>query len=84
MGALLTMFDRRNRLHYQVVREVKDHFPGKVFDAIIPRSVRLAEAPSFGKSIFDFDIFSKGARAYKNLAQEILRMENGGESGFHL
>ncbi|MFA5872284.1 MAG: AAA family ATPase [Parcubacteria group bacterium] len=83
MGALLTMFDRRNRLSYQVVREVKDHFPGKVFDSVIPRSVRLAEAPSFGKSIFDFDIFSKGARAYKNLAQEILRMENDGKD-FHL
>src|SRR4030042_6471311 len=84
MGAVLTMFDRRNRLSYQVVREVKDHFPGKVFDAIIPRSVRLAEAPSFGKSIFDFDIFSRGARAFKNLTQEILRMEKEGESRFHL
>jgi len=84
MGALLTMFDRRNNLSYQVVREVKDHFPGKVFDSIIPRSVRLAEAPSFGKSIFDFDLFSRGARAYKNLAQEILRLEKEGESKFHL
>jgi chromosome partitioning protein len=84
MGALLTMFDRRNRLSHQVVREVKDHFPGKVFDSIIPRSVRLAEAPSFGKSIFDFDLFSRGARAYKNLANEVLKMEKEGESGFHL
>jgi chromosome partitioning protein len=84
MGALLTMFDRRNRLSYQVVREVKDHFPGKVFDSIIPRSVRLAEAPSFGKSIFDFDLFSRGARAYKNLAQEVLRLEKEGEKKFHL
>jgi len=84
MGALLTMFDRRNRLSYQVVREVKDHFPGRVFDSIIPRSVRLAEAPSFGKSIFDFDLFSRGARAYKNMANEILRMEKEGEGKFHL
>jgi chromosome partitioning protein len=84
MGALLTMFDRRNRLSYQVVREVKDHFPGKVFDAIIPRSVRLAEAPSYGKSIFDFDLFSRGAKAYKNLTNEILRMENEGRKEFHL
>jgi chromosome partitioning protein len=84
MGALLTMFDRRNRLSYQVVREVKDHFPGYVFEAIIPRSVRLAEAPSFGKSIFDFDIFSRGAKAYKNLANEVLRMEEGGQKNFHL
>ena len=78
------MFDRRNRLSYQVVREVKDHFPGKVFDSIIPRSVRLAEAPSFGKSIFDFDVFSKGARAYKLLTQEVLRMEKEEGGKFHL
>jgi chromosome partitioning protein len=84
MGALLTMFDRRNRLSYQVVREVKDHFPGRVFEAVIPRSVRLAEAPSFGKSIFDFDLFSRGAKSYKNLAAEILRLEKEGESDFHL
>jgi len=84
IGALLTMFDRRNRLSYQVVREVKDHFPGKVFDSIIPRSVRLAEAPSFGKSIFDFDVFSKGARAYKLLTQEVLRMEKEEGGKFHL
>ena len=82
MGALLTMFDRRNRLSHQVVREVKDHFPGRVFESIIPRSVRLAEAPSFGKSIFDFDLFSRGARAYKNFTQEILRKED--EKKFHL
>ncbi len=84
MGALLTMFDRRNRLSHQIVREVKDHFPGRVFESIVPRSVRLAEAPSFGKSIFDFDLFSRGARAYKNLTQEVLRMEKAGEEKFHL
>lgn len=77
MGALLTMHDRRNRLSRQVIKEVQDHFPGHVFDSIIPRSVRLAEAPSFGKSILGFDAFSKGARAYKNLAREIIEMENG-------
>ena len=49
MGAVLTMYDRRNRLARQVVREMRNHFPGHVFDSIIPRSVRLAEAPSFGK-----------------------------------
>ena len=75
---LLEDFFRRPHLH------IADHFPGKVFESIIPRSVRLAEAPSFGKSIFDFDVFSKGARAYKNLAQEILRMEKEGEGKFHL
>jgi len=76
MGALMTMFDRRNRLSRQVVKEVQDHFPGPVFESVIPRSVRLAEAPSFGKSIFHFDSFSKGARAYKNLAREILARES--------
>lgn len=75
MGAVLTMYDKRNRLSRQVVREVRDHFPGHVFDSVIPRSVRLAEAPSFGKSILNFDAFSKGARAYKNLAREILEKE---------
>ena len=74
MGALLTMYDRRNRLSRQVVKEVQDHFPGTVFKSIIPRSVRLAEAPSFGKSILDFDAFSKGARAYKALAREVITL----------
>ncbi|QQS61543.1 MAG: ParA family protein [Candidatus Moraniibacteriota bacterium] len=74
MGALLTMYDRRNRLSRQVVKEVQDHFPGTVFRSIIPRSVRLAEAPSFGKSILDFDAFSKGARAYKALAREVIAL----------
>jgi len=82
MGALLTMHDRRNRLSRQVIKEVQDHFPGHVFDSIIPRSVRLAEAPSFGKSILGFDAFSKGARAYKNLAREIIEMENGEKKTF--
>jgi len=75
MGAMLTMYDKRNRLSRQVIKEVQDHFPGHVFDSIIPRSVRLAEAPSFGKSILNFDSFSKGARAYKNLAREIIEMD---------
>lgn len=71
-GALLTLFDRRNRLARQVVEEVRRHFPGPVFESVIPRSVRLAEAPSFGKSILDFDAFSKGARAYRLATKEIL------------
>ncbi|HHE46005.1 MAG TPA: ParA family protein [Candidatus Moranbacteria bacterium] len=75
MGALLTMYDKRNRLARQVVKEMRDHFPHYVFDSIIPRSVRLAEAPGFGKSIMSFDAFSKGARAYKNLAKEIIKKE---------
>jgi len=75
MGALLTMYDKRNRLARQVVKEVQDHFPGHVFDSVIPRSIRLAEAPGFGKSILSFDSLSKGARAYKNLAREIIELD---------
>lgn len=75
MGAVLTMYDKRNRLSRQVVKELRDHFPGYVFDSVIPRSVRLAEAPGFGKSILGFDSFSKGARAYKNLAKEVISLE---------
>ena len=71
-GIVMTMFDRRNRLAHQVVKEVRKHFPGKVFDAVIPRTVKLAEAPSFGKSILDFDRFNKGARAYKQFANEVV------------
>lgn len=84
MGAVLTMYDKRNRLARQVVREVRDHFPGHVFDSVIPRSVRLAEAPSFGKSILNFDAFSKGARAYKNLAREILEKEKEDKRSFSI
>ena len=80
MGALVTLFDRRNRLARQVVSEVHKHFPGPVFETIVPRSVRLAEAPSFGKSILDFDAFSKGARAYKAVAREIIAREDARES----
>ncbi len=76
MGALLTLYDRRNRLARQVVSEVRAHFPGPVFEDVIPRSVRLAEAPGFGKSILDFDAFSKGARAYKGVVREMLAMES--------
>jgi len=82
MGAVLTMYDRRNRLARQVVREMRDHFPGHVFDSVIPRSVRLAEAPSFGKSILSFDAFSKGARSYKNLAREIIERDKNSKKEF--
>jgi chromosome partitioning protein len=83
MGALLTMYDKRNRLARQVIKEVRDHFPGHVFDSVVPRSVRLAEAPGFGKSILSFDGLSKGARAYKNLAREIIELDKkNGQRGF--
>jgi chromosome partitioning protein len=76
MGAVLTMYDRRNRLARQVVKEMRDHFPGHVFDSVIPRSVRLAEAPSYGKSILNFDSLSKGARSYKNLVKEMVARDD--------
>ncbi len=79
MGALLTLYDRRNRLARQVVDEVTDHFPGPVFKSVIPRSIRLAEAPSYGKSILDFDSFSKGARSYRAVVREILEREREAE-----
>lgn len=70
-GILMTMFDVRTRLSTQVLDEVKQHFPEKIFKTIIPRSIRLSEAPSFGKSIFDYDPTSSGAIAYQNLAKEV-------------
>lgn len=75
MGAVITLYDRRNRLARQVVREMRHHFPGHVFESIIPRSIRLAEAPSFGQSITMFDNFNKGAKAYRALAKEIIALE---------
>ena len=74
-GILLTMFDERTNLSKQVADELKTHFGELVFNTIIPRNVRLGEAPSFGKSIFFYDIRSKGAEAYFNLAKEILQHE---------
>lgn len=74
MGAVLTMFDKRNQLSHQVVKEVRRHFPWHVFDSIIPRSVSLAEAPSFGKTILQYAPDSAGARAYDYLAREVIRI----------
>jgi chromosome partitioning protein len=73
MGVLLTMHNGRTTLSAQVHEEVKRHFPDKVFDTIIPRNVRLAEAPSYGKPISHYDQWSKGARAYKVLAKEVIQ-----------
>ena len=74
LGVLLTMYDKRNKLANEIVAEVKKNFPGHVFETIIPRSVSLAEAPGFGKTILQFDERSKGAQAYKELAEEVLRI----------
>lgn len=71
-GVLLTMYDGRLNLTLQVAKEVKKFFPGKVFRTIIPRNVRLSEAPSFGQPIFYFDDTSKGSNSYMNLAKEML------------
>jgi chromosome partitioning protein len=71
LGVVLTMYDGRTSLSEQVQAEVKKHFGTKVFNTIIPRNVRLAEAPSYGKPIFEHDKWSKGARAYKQLAKEV-------------
>ncbi len=72
LGVAMTMVDSRNALSGQVIEEVKKHFGDYVFKTTIPRNVRLAEAPSFGKTIFDHDKWSKGARAYKSLAKEVM------------
>lgn len=72
---LLTMYDRRTSLSQQVAEEVRSYFPGRVFSSIIPRSVRLSEAPSFGKPIAYYAPESKGAIAYQELAQEVINLE---------
>lgn len=74
-GILLTMFDSRSGLHKQVATEIKTHFGDTVFNTIIPRNVKLAECPSFGKPIILYDIESKGSEAYLALAKEIILKE---------
>ncbi len=74
-GVLLTMFDARTNLSIQVVEEVKDYFGDKVFRTIIPRSVRLSEAPSHGKPVISYDSRSRGALLYQELAQEVMQHE---------
>jgi chromosome partitioning protein len=77
LGVVLTMFDKRTSLSEQVSDELQNHFGDKVFKTVIPRNVRLAEAPSFGKTIFEHDRWSKGARAYKSFAKEVAKRANG-------
>lgn len=73
-GALLTMYDDKSRLHRAVAKEIKRKFPGNVFKSVIPRNVKLAEAPSFGKTIIQYAPYSHGAKAYRALAQEVIRL----------
>jgi chromosome partitioning protein len=71
-GIVFCMFDRRTNLAQQVVAEVQSHFPGRVFETMIPQNIRLSESPSFGKPVLLYDIESKGAQAYLTLAKELL------------
>jgi chromosome partitioning protein len=73
---LLTMYDRRNVLSREISNEAKKVFPGKVFESIIPRSVKLAEAPKFGKTIFQYAPESRAARAYEMLAEELIKINS--------
>ena len=71
-GVVMTMFDQRTRLSEQVIEEVRAFFPDKVYETIIPRNIRLSEAPSYGKPILEYDPDCKGAVAYKNLTREVV------------
>jgi len=79
-GLLLTMFDSRNRLSHEVLREVREHFPDRIFDTVIPRAVRLSESPSHSLSILEYEAKSTGAERYRQLAAEILARGDGAEA----
>ena len=72
-GVLMTMYDSRTSLSKQVAEEVKNYFGDKMFKTMIPRNVRLSEAPSYGMSIIEYDKSSKGAEAYRDLAKEVIK-----------
>ncbi len=75
MGAVITMFDKRNKLSEAVMEELYKFFPNRIFRSVIPRSVRLAEAPSYGRSILHYDPKSRGGKAYEGLAREVLSLD---------
>lgn len=75
MGAVITMYDKRNKLSLSVMNELYKYFPNRVFRSVIPRSVRLAEAPSYGRTILQYDPKSKGGKAYERLAREMISLE---------
>lgn len=77
LGVAITMYDKRTSLGEQVVKELENYFGDTVFSTFIPRNVRLAEAPSYGQTIYEHDKWSKGARAYKALAKEVKGRTNG-------
>jgi len=74
-GALLTMYNRKNKLSREVAKEVRRSFPGHVFDAVIPKAVVLAEAPKFGKTILQYAPTSQAVKAYRELAKELLELK---------
>ncbi|KAA5803835.1 ParA family protein [Alkalicaulis satelles] len=74
-GVVLTMYDKRNNLSAQVAADVRDHFGDKVYDTVIPRNVRVSEAPSFGKPVLLYDLECSGSKAYLGLAKELVRQE---------
>jgi chromosome partitioning protein len=76
LGVLITLYDSRNSLSEQVKKELENYFQAKLFSTVVPRNVRLAEAPSFGRTIIEYDKWSKGARAYKSLAKEVEHRTN--------
>ena len=72
-GIIMTMFDVRTKLSREVVQEVQSNLPDLIFDTVIPRTVRISEAPSFGQTIFEYDKSNPGATAYRNLAKELIK-----------
>ena len=83
-GAILTMYDIRTNLANQVVKEVKKYFQDKVYKQVIPRNVKLSEAPSYGMPIVEYDARSKGAKAYDKLANEFLKKNEEEAKAKHL
>ncbi len=80
-GILMTMYDSRLNLSNQVIEDAREHFADKVYRTVIPRNVRLSEAPSFGKPIVLYDVLSAGARSYLKLAQEVMRNDQKTQTG---
>jgi len=80
LGAVLTMYDKRTKLSDEILHQLYQYFPDRIFRSVIPRNIRLTEAPSYGKTILEYDPKSKGAKAYERLAREIIDLTN---FGFH-
>jgi len=76
LGAVLTMYDKRNKLSEEILHQLYQYFPNRIFRSVIPRNVRLTEAPSYGKTILEYDPKSKGAKSYERLAREIIDLTN--------